>query len=109
MYDTNPNEPAVRTTARHRHVARRGRTVVASVSAGAFLALGGVMALAARGTPATAATTGGNDTAATPSTQFVDPFAPLDDHGGFGSWGASPDPVAPGNASGAAHTSTHGS
>jgi hypothetical protein len=71
------------------------------VSAAAFLALGGVMALVAQGTPATATTNPNADvTGTTPSTRLVDPFAPL-----AGQWGAQPDA----GSAGPSHTATHGS
>jgi hypothetical protein len=83
--------------------------VTAGVSAAGFLVLGGAMALVAKGTPATATTNGSDASATTPSTQFVDPFAPIDRDGGFGQWGASPGPSATGAGPGNAHTATHGS
>ena len=109
MHDSVADEPTqARPTRARRHVARRARTVTAGVSAAAFLVLGGAMALVAKGTPATA-TTNGTATATTPSTRFVDPFAPIDRDGGLGQWGASPGASATGAIPGTAHTATHGS
>jgi hypothetical protein len=106
---TQARPTRARPTRARRHVARRARTVTASVSAAAFLVLGGAMALVAKGTPATATTNGTGATATTPSTQFVDPFAPIERGGGFGQWGASPGASTIGGTAGTAHTATHGS
>jgi hypothetical protein len=106
-----------------RPVARRARTVVAGLSAAAFVGFGATMAFAANGTPTSAAGTNGgttttaNSSSRTPAT--VDPFAPLGQRnpyvpGGAGSldeWGGQPaagsQPSAGGSSS--ADTSTHGS
>jgi hypothetical protein len=122
---TAPNDPSGPTSGRPRHVAQRARNIAAGIAAATFLGLGGVMALVAHGTPATATTnptTGAGSSATPPSSQLVDPFAPLDNRDDFGQWGAQPGTQDPGfstggqsfgsdggSSAGSSHTTTHGS
>jgi hypothetical protein len=102
------------TPRRKRHAAARARTIVAGVSAGAFVALGGAMALAN-----SAHASSGPPTSTTvmqpPSTApTVDPFAQLQpDDRSADDWGAQPStptaPSTPGAPSFGADTTTHGS
>ena len=104
------------TQRRKHHAAARARTLVAGVSAGAFVALGGAMALAnsahAISTPTTA-----TEPPSRSITQPVDPFAQVEpDDRSSDDWAAQPSaPSAPslgssgGGSSGAGNTTTHGS
>jgi len=102
------------TPRRKHHAAARARTIVAGASAGAFVALGGAMALAntahaSSGSPTSTTVTHPPSTAPT-----VDPFAQLQpDDRSSDDWGAQPStpttPSAPSAPSVGADTATHGS
>jgi hypothetical protein len=99
-------------TRRRRHVAARARTIVAGVSAGAFVALGGAMALAnSAHASATGPRTGSTPRTESPSVaRPVDPFAQLQpDDRSFDDWGAPPSAPSSPSPGGGADTTTHGS